>query len=200
MDDVGILLRGKSLEKLSLIIDKFNHCYIVNDFKKELNFVGKYIKGKNIIQYSNSMMDAMLVANNYKKFNISEVNLSFTKSMFKNKYNIVGEYKKRGVKRVIFLADQYEQDTRSIHNTGVCCIFYVSEVIKPKRIWMIGLEFYHSNYLVKKNLAHQLVKTKKIKLIDSFIKIVKDHPSIEYNVITYFKNLPRLDNLNIMEV
>lgn len=200
MDDVGILLRGKSLEKLPLIIDKFNHCYIVNDFKKELNFVGKYIKGKNIIQYSNSMMDAMLVARDYKKFNINEVNLSFTKSMFKNKYNIVGEYKKRGVKKVSFLANQYEQDTRGIHNTGVCCIFYISEVIRPKRIWMIGLEFYHSNYFVKKNLAHQLAKTKKIKLIDSFIKIVKDHPNIEYNVVTYFRDLPKLDNLNIMEV
>jgi hypothetical protein len=200
MDNVGILLRGKSLEKLPLIIDKFNRCYIVNDFKKEISLVGEYIKDKDIIQYSNSMIDAMLVANQYKKFNINEVNLSFTKSMFKNKYNIVNEYKKRGVEKVSFLADQYEQDTRGIHNTGVCCIFYVSEVIKPKKIWMVGLEFYLSDYLVKKNYPHQLQKTKKINLVDSFIKIVKDHPNIEYNIVTYFKELPKLDNLNIMGI
>lgn len=200
MDNVGILLRGKSLEKLPLIIDKFNFCYIVNDFKKELNFIGEYIKHKNIIQYSNSMMGAMLLPNHYKKFKINEVNLSFTKPMFKNKYNIVGEYKKRGVEKVSFLADQYEQDTRGIHNTGVCCIFYVSEVIKPKKIWLVGLEFYRSNYMVKKNFPHQLQKTKKIKLVDSFIKIVKDHPNIEYNIVTYFKELPKLDNLNVMEI
>jgi hypothetical protein len=65
---------------------------------------------------------------------------------------------------------------------------------------MVGLEFYLSDYLVKKNYPHQLQKTKKINLVDSFIKIVKDHPNIEYNIVTYFKELPKLDNLNIMGI
>lgn len=200
-NDVGILLRGKSLEKIPLISDKFNDCYLINNFKEELGLFGKYIKGKNIIQFANSMTSSTpLKKDQYKRFNINTIQFSFTKSMYTKKRDLVKFYNEIGVKNIRYLDGNYEDTSRSISNTGVCCIFYVSEFIKPKRIWMAGLEFYHENYLVKKNYSHQLAKTKKIGLVESFINIVKKYPDIEYNLITYYKKLPKIDNLNILEI
>lgn len=198
--DVGILLRGKSLEKLPQIADKFDDCYIVNTFDQEIDMFEKHIKDKNIIHFVNSMTDVILPAEQYKKFNIDKIHFSFTKNMYTRKINIVDMYRKRGIKEINFLDDKYEKITRGISNTGVCCIFYVSEFIKPKRIWVVGLEFYHENYLIKKNLPHQLKKHKKIDMVGSFVNIVKKYPHIEYNLITYYEKLPELANLNILEV
>ncbi len=199
--DIGILLRGKSLEKLPQIADKFDDCYIVNNFEQEIEMFGEHIKEKNIVQFANSMLKPTpLKKDQYKRFNIDIVQFSFTKAMYKRKKDLIKFYKGLGVKNIRYLDSNYEAISRSISNTGVCCIFYVSEFIKPKRIWMVGLEFYRENYLVKKNYSHQLNKTKKIGLIDSFIDIVKKYPHIEYNLITYYKKLPKIDNLNILEI
>lgn len=200
-NDIGILLRGKSLEKLPLIADKFDACYIVNNFKEEIEMFVGHIEGKSLVQFANSLLKPTpLKKDQYGRFNIDTVQFSFTKSMYKRKKDLIKFYHALGVKNVRYLPDKYEKTTRGISNTGVCCIFYVSEVIKPKRIWITGLEFYRENYLVKENYPHQLAKTKKINLVDSFINIVKKYPHIEYNLITYYKKLPKIDNLNILEV
>jgi len=200
-DDIGILLRGKSLEKVPLIVDKFDDCYIVNNFEQEIEMFGEHIKEKNIVQFANSMLKPTpLKKDQYKRFNIDIVQFSFTKAMYKRKKDLIKFYKGLGVKNVRYLPDKYEKITRGISNTGVCCIFYVSEIIKPKRIWITGLEFYRENYLVKNNYSHQLAKTKKIDLVGSFVNIVKKYPHIEYNLTTYYEKLPELDNLNILEV
>jgi hypothetical protein len=116
------------------------------------------------------------------------------------KRHILGEYQRRGVKELEFLDERYRPVTEKIKNTGVCCIFYVSEVVRPKTIWIIGLEFYKENYLVKENYPHQRPKTEKIKLEDSFIQIVRDYPNIQFNLVTYYKGLPKIKNLEILEL
>ena len=198
MKNVGILLRGKSIEKLPLIKDKFNDCYIVNSWKKEIEIFRDYLKNKNIIHCVNSMKDASLTKKQYCEFNIKNVLFAFTKSMYNRKYDIKKYYIKKGIKNFEYVHEKYIDKIMDIKNTGVNCIFYMSEIVKPKIIWIVGLDFYRESYLIKQNASHQLEKSKKIKLIDSFINIVNAHPNINYVIITYFKNLPKLNNLRTL--
>ena len=198
--DIGILLRGRSLEKVSKISDKFNTCYLTNDFNRELEKIKKFINGKQIVHFVNSMESAALPKGQYDSLNIQDVQFSFTTSMYKEKRkrrktDLKKLYTGRNIK---FLPEKYEPMTRSISNTGVCCIFFVSEIIKPDAIWITGLEFYNDNYLVKKNASHQLTKARKIGMVKSFVDIVKQHPQINYHILTYYKKLPKLSNLEIL--
>lgn len=203
MDDIGILLRGKSLEHIALIHDKFKDCYIVNGCGEEIDMFEQYIKGKNIAHFVNSgTRSALFNRRQYEKYNINQVHFSFTKGMITiaRTIKLRDLYATYGVTELNHMPEKYRKRVESIRNTGVCCIFYVSEVIKPKRIWISGLDFYREDYLVKENSPHHLPKSKKIDLTGSFVKIVKNHPNIEYNLVTYYKELPKINNLTILEV
>lgn len=203
MDDVGILLRGKSLEHIALIHDKFKDCYIVNGCGEEIDMFEQYIKGKNIVHFVNSGSRSILFnKRQYGKYNINQAIFSFTKRMITaaRMIKLRDLYASYGVSKFNYIPEKYRGIVESIRNTGVNCIFYVSEILKPKRIWLAGLDFYYENYLIKENSEHHLPKSKKIDLTGSFVKIVKNHPNIEYNLVTYCKELPKINNLTILEV
>lgn len=199
--NVGVLLRGKSLQRANLISDKFDECYIANNFREELKIVGPHLRNKHIVHFVNSMRSAALSAEQYDRFGIGGVQFSFTRAMFERKrgrFDIVKFYNSRGVGEASFLPDKYEQVSLSISNTGVCCIFFVSEGIVRGNIWIAGLDFYRDDYLVKDNADHHLTKSNKIGLIDSFVSIVRDHPGIHYHLVTNYNKLPKLDNLEVL--
>lgn len=200
MDSVCLLLRGKSLGRLPSVCGKFKDCYILNDWKEEIRIFGKYLCGKNITHFANSMSTSMLTAEDYRRFGIDKVVFPFTRRALekRKKCFLIDWYNRRGIKTVEFMPEKYAAMTKGIKNTGVCCIFYVSEFIKPKTVWILGLDFYHRNYLVKANEPHQLAKAKRIGLVNSFVDIVKRYPHIEYNLVTYYKKLPKIKNLNIL--
>lgn len=203
MNDVGILLRGKSLERLALIYHKFDDCYLVNDSGKELNLFGQYLKGKNIVHFVNSGSRSTLIdKKQYKEYGIDTAQFSFTKGMVTGTKidKLTNFYASFGVSKTGYIPEKHRKMVESIKNTGVCCIFYVSKIIRPKRIWIAGLDFYHENYLVKENKPHHLPKSKKIDLTGSFVKIVRNYPDIEYNLVTYYKELPKINNLTVLEV
>ena len=202
MDSVGLLLRGESLGKLPSVCDRFDDCYILNNWKEEIKIFSGYLYGKNIIHFANSMSTSMLSAKNYRRFNINKVVFSFTRGALEKKgdCSIVRMYNEIGVKTIDFMPEKYADITKRIKNTGVSCVFYVSEIVKPKIIWVLGLDFYCEDYLVKRNKSHQLAKAKRIGLADSFIDVVKRHPHIEYNMVTCYKKLPKISNLNILGI
>ena len=201
MENIGILLRGKSIENLSVISDKFERCFIVNDWNKEIKIFENQLRDKDIAQFSNSMHETILLHSQYKRFEINEVFFAFTRSMLeRRKLGILKAYQERGIEYVGFLDEKYKERTKQIRNTGVCAIFYAAEVLKAKNIWIAGLEFYKENYLVKPNYPHQRPKTEKIKLEESFIKIVEEYPQINFNLVTYYKGLPKLPNLHEIKI
>lgn len=206
MKDFGILLRGKSLEKSHLILDKFDYCMLVNNFKIELNKYVKHIVGKNIVHFVNAMTSASLTPKQYKKLGIKKVQFSFTKKHKDNPHSskridgVIKYYNKLGLNlKLEYTPNPLYKKIFNIHNTGVACVLYVSEYIKPDNIWLAGLDFYQTNYLVKETTSKQKEKTKKIDMIGSFINIVKSHPNIKYNVISYYDKFPKLKNLNIIK-
>lgn len=201
--NIGILQRGKSLEKLSKIINNFDIAYIVNNFEGELKKFETFLKNKTIIHFCNSMGDAALKNNTYKKFNINEVVLSFTKQMIdenkrRNIKTIKGYYNPY-VKKISILPNEYTKIVKIFRNTGIGCIHYVSEVIKPDNIWIIGLDFYETNYMIKPVMKYQKEKSKDIKMLENFMNIVKNNTDIKYNILSYSKRLKNMENLKIIK-
>jgi len=203
MKNFGILLRGKSLEKIDLIIDKFDDCMIVNNFHVEFSIFEGEFKEKKITHFVNTKkgMDESY----YKQFGIKDVRLAITEKHIQMKHSMVDKiekcikyYKNMGI-NVEYSPDYLYQKILKIRNSGISCILYVSECIKPDNIWIAGLDFYYIDYMVKKNKLNHCQKSKDIDLFGSFINIVKEHPMIQYNVVSYYDRFPELENLNILK-
>ena len=205
IENVGILLRGKSLENLEKISDKFRTCFIVNDFKEELEMFRSLLKDKHIFHFANSMRDAALQRDQYRDFRIKTIMFSFTETMAmesknkkKNPRVLEDHYRSLGLTNIHFLPSILENTTKSIKNTGLSCIMYVSKFIRTPNIWIAGLDFYESDYLVKENFKYQRQKAKDIKMIESFVKIVRAHPNITYHLSSrHYEGLPSMENLRV---
>jgi len=88
-------------------------------------------------------------------------------------------------------------------NTGFLAIVYALELLKPKNLWVIGLDFYQSDYLFRRAhqspLNKQQEKMERIDLINIFTKIIKDYPETKINFLSYYKEFPRLKNLHMLD-
>lgn len=206
-NSVGILLRGGSLEQLPTIIDNFETCFVINWYK-EYDKLGKYLLGKNVIQYNNLKHNALLPKEMYAKFNITNVTVPYCKSMLTQKSvaecfeRLIERLKENGIKEINFLPEEYikELEPRP-RNSGLTCIFYASQVLKAKEIWIIGLDFYSVGpiYMVResKDIPGRFKSIRK-KMIKRFTKYVKAFPSVQYNIVSYHREFPKLDNLNVL--
>ena len=87
-------------------------------------------------------------------------------------------------------------------NTGVLSIIYAVEILKPKKLWIIGLDFYESDYLFRRpwhwDLNNQRNKMIRLDIPGQFIKLVRENPNIEFNLITNCSSLTNINNLNIL--
>ena len=93
-ENIGILCRGQSLQLLSKFSNKFDKCFIVNDFNKEIVKFENILKKKEIIHFVSRISKVSLKKNQYKNFNIKSIQMSiafdFGFSILKSyiKYNL----------------------------------------------------------------------------------------------------------------
>jgi len=208
LDNFGIICRGKSLERLPEVIDKFDDCFIVNSFNKEFHVFGKHIfSGKKVMQFINADQKSFMEKPLYKAWNIDSGLATWTSKHLlpgKGKPNALlamGIYPRR--LNLELLHDKYYPICNAIKNSGVLLTLIVSEELKPKTLWIVGLDFYAVDYMVMKRRKFQMENINRgmIKhLKTTFIDIVKDHPSINYKLVTYYPGqLPQLANLEVFK-
>ena len=53
VENFGIILKGKSIEKLPEVSKSFNDCFIINNFDEEIKVIGDHLLGKNIVHFTN---------------------------------------------------------------------------------------------------------------------------------------------------
>lgn len=161
IENFGIILKGKSIEKLPKIYKEFGDCFIANNFDKEIEIIGDCLLNKNIVHFSNrSFRTAPLKPENYKKLGIKEVQLYKNSALWdKRLLYIIYLYQSFGL-RTVFLPKQLLKVSGSMFgsgfekkfpNTGLLAIWYALEIIKPKKLWIVGLDFYQSDYLVRRD-------------------------------------------------
>ena len=88
-------------------------------------------------------------------------------------------------------------------NTGVLAVIYAASILKPKNLWVVGLDFYQSNYLFRRpwhnSFERQQLKMKNTNMVGHFMDIVKRNPDVNFKMVTYAE-LGEADNLEIMPV
>ena len=219
LDTFCVICKGASLTRLPEIADRFNDCFIVNNIDKdktgsqedgnesEYTMIRDTIKGKNIVHFVNRLANVPLTEAHYKELGVKDV--QFIKSHCDDKLIALAQiYKGMGI-RTHLLPDcllQYNQwfgvEYEHKHpNTGVLAVTYAAHIIQPRYLYVIGLDFYESDYTFRRPWQSPLVKQQK-KMKDNDIKgavlhLIKRHPDIIFRMITDAK-MPKLDNLEVL--
>jgi hypothetical protein len=206
---MGIICRGKSLDMLEVVKNKFNTCFIVNDFKKELELYGQYLRGKQIRQMVSADHKVLLTQEQYYEYKITNAVFTWTHKHLQPGHKVIAalatENYPNQIKNVkfIFLPEVYYYLCNYLKNSGVLCTYYVSDTFKPSEIWIVGLDFYSCDYATHGLTETQLYRVKHEDLCDTlfkkFVDIVDKFSNIQYYLATRYKvkrKLPK--NLEIL--
>ncbi len=226
LDNFGIVLKGSSVKHIGDYADKFDHCFMVNNFDRnhdnnnsEWSTVTPHLKGKEIVHFVNRLTTAPLLKEHYEELEIKHV--QFSKTRVDSAIAIVQPYyescelechflPEEALKYNDFFDDKYylkpgDSNYSSKHpNTGVLAIIYAAGILKPKNVWIIGLDFYQSDYLFRRPwqtpLENQQLKMKNTDMVGHFVDVVKRIPDVNFHLVTKATNVPSLNNLEVFTV
>ena len=160
-ENFGILLKGKSLRSVTDYHNNFDACFIINNFERELPEFENILKGKEVVHFINRLPTAPMSYSSYLALNIKKI--IFMKPFDIFDFNMLRNYLLYKVlgKEVFFLPQFIQKQDwgfgneykKKFPNAGILSLIYVLEVIKPKNLWIFGLDFYHGDYL--KRRQHQ---------------------------------------------
>jgi hypothetical protein len=211
MDSFSIMLKGKSLEQLPNYDKEFENCFLVNNFDKEIEAIGDSLIGKKCVHFVNRVMTAPLQPENYKRFNITEIQLPKVSAIGDHSLKrAIAHYKHLGL-NMHFLPkkllefnkrDFGKEYAKKYPNTGIIAIIYALEMLRPKTLWIIGLDFYQSDYLFRRphqNPIHvQQAKMNRINLVEVTANIFKRYSDVGINMISYYKGFPEVENVRVL--
>jgi hypothetical protein len=211
LDNFGVVLKGKSIEKLGEVSNEFNNCFIVNNFDEEAKLIGDSLEGNNIVHFANQSLTAPLRIENYLRFNIREVQLYKPCPLRDLRLlRILAIYHTLGLK-VVFLPKHLldvsaglfgSEYKKKFPSTGLMAIYYALEIIKPKNLWIVGLDFYQSDYLVRRDYNTPIkIMRDKMKRIDASGVLntwIKKYHYINFNIVTYFNGFKSRKNLTLL--
>jgi len=211
LESFGILLKGRSLEQLPRFDGQFEDCFVVNNFDEEMRLVGDSLAGKRCVHVVNRLMTAPLQPCNYERLNIKDVQLPKV-SAFADKrlYRSIQHYRSLGL-NVHFLPRKLLESNRrdfgreylkKYPNTGVLAIIYALEILRPRELWVIGLDFYQSDYLVRRphqnpiNLQRE--KIRRTNLVEVTANIFRRYSATKVNMVSYYKGFPEIENVRTL--
>lgn len=212
---LGILLKGKSIEKIAQFEGKFQHAFIVNNFDLEYDTVRPHLDGVEIIQFVNKLGTAVLTNEHYSGFGIKTIQTNMALTIDKNKkgYRKLKTFYPKFLK-IHSLPQQVlkynEFFTRRgvkgyVHkhpNTGLLAICYSLEFIKPEEMYICGLDFYQADYKFRRPHQNpqrkQQKKMKRTHMVEHFVELVTHHPKTRFIVGTYYEGFPSLSNLEVV--
>lgn len=216
LENFGVILKGSSIIRLKEVANRFEDCFIVNNIDKnksnensEYSLIAPLIKNKNIVHFVNRLKTAPLLKKHYKELGIK--NIQFTKAELdaeltkvKRIYNSYGLTCHKLPESLLTYNNYFlgKGDYERKHpNTGVLSIIYAVHIIRPSNLWIVGLDFYETDYLYRRpwhwELKNQRDKMERLDIPGQFIELVKNNPNINFNLISN-ATLPKINNLNIL--
>lgn len=213
-EDFAILLKGSSLDKLSSYYDRFEKCFIVSDYDDELNLIGDFLQGKEISHFTNRSKQSSLSKENYLKYRIKTIQ---TGQVFRWKHIRLIEtyfhYKRLAIglevlplpevllKYHVELPPEYHL---KFPNTGILSIIYALEIIRPRVLWVFGLDFYSTPYMTQQTQAptlsveRQSDKIERLDLARFVSNAIEAHPKTSVMMASYYPGWPDLSNLTLV--
>ena len=207
----GVLLKGTSLNKVREYSTKFSSCFIVSDFDDELASVGAFIQGKEIVHFTNRSKQAQLSASSYKKFGITQIQTSvpFTFKDYKLHQARASFFLKQPKGKFYYLPDELSTLSsqfgpaykRKFPNTGVMSILFALYKIKPKNLWIFGLDLYERPYSVAQSrdpgisLQEQKFKIDRLGLKHFLFDHIRSCYTTKVHLATLMSDVPDLRNV-----
>lgn len=223
MDNFGVICKGKSLERLTLVSDNFTDCFIVNYFEKELEKFSNIFQSKNIIQFVNRRGTIRMPKRIYEKFNITELQYNLPERIKGQKTELVDKKTKKRLReysefnlKLNFLPEEllvwnkffrpyenYPNEYTFKHpNTGIQACIYAAQIVRPKNLYIIGLDFYQDDYLYRREVCNPLkVQQKKMKrchMIEHFEFVINSFIDINWFIVTNYKRLKHKDHVKLL--
>ena len=210
-DTFGVLLKGRSLELLPKYHLNFDKCFIVSDFDDELRTMRDYVKGKQIIHFTNRSRQAQLNAANYRDLNITHIQTGqvFRFNHFRLIYARMYRLFQNPFVRFCFLPEHLLDLNKDFPpeyalkypNTGILAAIFAILEIRPKNLWVFGLDFYESDYMESQTQDPGLPRTAqndkivRLGLKDHFMSIVERNQDTNVFMGTDCSDIPDLPNL-----
>jgi len=212
LDSFGIMLKGKSLEQFPKYDKEFENCFLVNNFDKELKAIGDSLIGKKCVHFVNRVKTTTpLQPENYKKLNITEIQLPKVSAVGDNTLRqSINHYKSLGLKthylpkHLLKFNNVFGPEyARKYPNTGILAIIYTLEILRPKTLWIVGLDFYQSDYLFRRphqsTIEVQRAKMNRTNLVEITAAIFQQYPEVDIKMVSYFKGFPEVQNVTFMD-
>jgi hypothetical protein len=207
VDSIAVLCRGKSIEYLKNIYSDFNHCFLVGQFDNALKKISKYLTNKKIVQIINKCA-IKPCKKKLMKINIQDIQCNFG-SYFGEEMDID---KKRLYKKILKLNAWAKVHLvplglcarRPFKKWCTCGIYGVdmAAFYQPKKIIILGLDFYCSEYFSREKIQTTIASNKKRKneMISNLYDIINRDKNIMFYLYTKCKELKSKDNLVVKYV
>lgn len=204
----GIICKGRSLLGLPEIENKFDKCFIINNFEKELHHFENIFKKKKIIHFVNRIRTAVMKKETYKYFEIDKIQMAAPFKLFDKKFIVsylmykyfgleVETMSKSVLHKFHYTGKGAYKD--KFPNTGILSILYVAEILKVENIYIIGLDFYTDKYLYKTKTSNPVEVTHQrfldLKIIDFFLDFVDKKKNTNFFLRTNYKFKHKPENL-----
>ena len=214
LDSFGVVLKGASVTRLPEVSGEFDHLFIVNNIDRnidnknsEWDVIAPNIEGKEVAHFVNRLPTATLLKKHYEQLGVKEV--QFTKSEL--------DFDLKGMKRIYesfglncnllpselleynkYFGPEY---ARKHPNTGLLAIIYAAHILKPKNLYVVGLDFYQNDYLYRRPwqapLEQQQAKMQRTDMVGHFVDVVKKNSKVNFKLITN-ADVPKVKNLEIL--
>jgi len=208
LKNFGIICKGKSILGLPDIEKKFDACFIINQFEKELYHFEDIFKKKKIIHFVNRIRTAAMNKKTYKYFEINKIQMAVPFNLFDKKlmvsylkYKYIGLEVKMMSKSILHKFHYTGKDAykNKFPNTGILSILFASEILKVKNIYIIGLDFYTDDYLYKTKTSNPVEITHQrflnLKITDFFLDYIEKKKNTNFFLRTNYQFTHKPKNL-----
>ena len=214
IENFGLIMKGASLENIKKIHNNFKHCFIINNFDLEMKLYGEYLENKEVVHFVNKLFTAHMYKKNYERLNIKHIQMSTNFFLSTKLLRVWYRYKKMGL-QVNFMNKKFNNKDSFFNkffegkfryrfpNAGILALCYTLDVIKPKNLWICGLDFYSEDYIFRRPhqtpLELQQKKMQDSKLPVKTMEIMSLYKDININLYSYFKNLNAPSNVKLLK-
>ena len=155
-----------------------------------------------------------MLKKNYERFNIKNIQMSTNFFLSIKLFRVWYRYKKMGLK-VDFMNKEFNNKNSYFNkffdgrfrekfpNAGLLALCYTLDVIKPKNLWICGLDFYSKDYIFRRShqtpLNLQQKKMQDSKLPEKTMEIMSLYKNININLYSYYNNLNAPSNVNLLK-
>lgn len=210
---IGVLCRGKSLGSIGQYKDNFENIFVVGQHQKSFDIIGDHILGNNIVKVWGKTFHKpdKVEKSQCVKYNIKDMQTYLNPLASDRKSYKFKKLGKRhdGLLEVFSLPPNFLKRNKGYRSNGklhhpTIGLFSVdlAAAYKPKEIHIIGLDFYHSHYLVqeKKHISAQSNKNRTKSMMRYFNFVVSKEKDVKFYLYTCCRDIKSTSNLKVIKI